>query len=132
MRTWEGTWKAISLLPPRPWSSLHPQMGTDAALLEGPSALLGGNVCTGNAGGRQPGPSSGLSSGEARMVPWNSNTRVLVLTPPFKSHTTLTESLNLSQPKNRNSFIVSIFHAGCSEYQMKKKKYMRAFCKLHF
>lgn len=61
----------------RPWSPLLQQMGTDTYLLKGLPALLGGDVCTGKAGGRQPGFSPGLSSVpsvEARLVPWSSNT----------------------------------------------------------
>lgn len=57
---------------------------------------------------------------QRRVVPRNSNIRVLVLTPPFESQMTLTKSLNLSQPKNRNSFTFSTFHKGCSEHPMRK------------
>lgn len=50
-----------------------------------------------------------VPSAEERVVLWSSNTRVLVLIPPFESQMTLTKSCNLSQPKNRNSFTFSIW-----------------------
>lgn len=45
-----------------PWSLLHEQIGMVTSLLMA-GVVLGGDVCTGKAGGRQPGPSPGLSSG---------------------------------------------------------------------
>lgn len=44
-----------------PWSLLLEQMDIDILLLKGLSALLGGDVCPGKAGGRQPGLSPGFS-----------------------------------------------------------------------
>lgn len=79
---------------PRPWSFPHQQMSTDTALLKGLSALLGGDVHTGKAGGRQPGPSSGLSSGAFCR---GKNGTLEFTCPGFSSYSTIQKPYDLDR-----------------------------------
>lgn len=63
LSSWKEKWK--SHLSPSPAALVSPteQMGTDTSPLKVLSALLGGDVYTGQAAGIQPGPPPGLASG---------------------------------------------------------------------